>query len=153
MSFFPDDKTFHTEASAYDLRWDYIEQVGIKARAMLSTGLPVSIDYQPGNGTRYPMVLTPMKMVQHLSQWQVPSGHGEDTDSVVIVTMVEGCGTGYSFEMLDRHGYLAPNYVASKLGYMRGEDGSEADGQALAALFAVIAGDPAVCGMTDEVSV
>lgn len=141
-------KVFNNTPSHYDLRWDYIAEIGERARMYLEDGQPVSIDYQPGNGTRYPMVLTPMKAIKQLSQWSIPSGHSTEVENVVVVAMVES-GLSYSFTMLNRHAYLAPGYVAGKLGYNGGgeDGGNEADGQALSALFAAIAGDDRVAGL------
>lgn len=97
-------------------------------RGLVADGWAV-VDYQPGDGTSYKLVLTRLQIPDSNPRAK-PEGHTwgckQDGTFVFVGWLDHGC---YPFGLLSQDSYFDPGYVASKF------DNNMATGLALAALF------------------
>lgn len=110
-----------------------IRDLGRHARELLSVAGTVRIEYQPGNGTRYDVVIVDGMMPRiGTSRY----GSGTPTEGRWLVSVLN-FGTIYTFPA-----DTAPpsDYIAEKLCRSHGGTGNLADGEALHVLLAAVAG-------------
>jgi hypothetical protein len=110
------------------------EQI-IEARTQLLLGKPVRIEWSPGNGTRYDVLLQPMDRI-----WQrALRGPDPIRDDVSMVdhgdcVMVSWINAGRCYPIYLFGGTAAPGYLADKF------DCNQTDAAALQILLALLAG-------------
>jgi hypothetical protein len=91
--------------------------------------LPVALSYQPGDGTAYSLIFTPLRSIRQVSPivneagaaWFVPSGGYSADGNVkemgdVLVTKINETDSDFTFVInlaMDRP-YLHPSYIAEK---------------------------------------
>lgn len=110
-----------------------IRDLGRHARELLSVAGTVRIEYQPGNGTRYDVVIVDGTMPRvGASRYEM----GTPTEGQWLVSVLN-FGTIYPFPTDE---VPMPNYIAEKLCRSRGGTGNLADGAALHELLAAVAG-------------
>lgn len=127
----PEHELEQYRAGGYDeeVDFDYIRSSGREVAAALAHGRAIEIAYQPGDGTRYPLVFTPLWTVETASPREVDGVRWDSracpgvTDGEaypygsVLVTRVER-GASYPMRLHPRGGPfegLAASYVAEHL--------------------------------------
>ncbi len=96
----------------------YIRRIGTHAGVRLREGQVVAMDYQPGNGTRYELVFTPLSALNPVGEYgeRVPTGMAGDP-SGVIVSYLSG-NRVYPFHLLQQpRPPLAAGYLMEKPGH------------------------------------
>jgi hypothetical protein len=111
--------------------------------AEYTVAAPVTIvEYQPGNGTRYPIHITDLRHGLNAAPPATNAYAGHGAWYVAIYTM----GHGTCMLVSDTGGYLSPDYVASKLKV------SEGDAVVLAEIIAKHTGRTALDASVDVAS-
>lgn len=107
-----------------DLDLAYIDAVGNDLARLLRLGKPVEVNYQPGDGTRYPLVFVPLRdlasarpRVKDGVEWErhavsgmgAAASGGYDRGGYLVSWVEHGC---YPIRLGDR-GILAASYVGA----------------------------------------
>lgn len=106
-------------ADLYEMAWreldhDRIREKASEVRALLELGHACDLDLdRVGDGTRYPMTLTPLWNVVELGGYQ-RAWPGLDYKTGVVVAIGGGFGSAYAINLLGRHerDYIHHSYVA-----------------------------------------
>jgi hypothetical protein len=126
-----------TAADKYKIQYldaAYVDRLGRQIAASLREGVPVACPYQPQNGTRYELVLTPMFAVSEWpSQYPVSADYPRE-HSVTIAIVNDGYRRAITLPILQPGFWLHESYLQEKLGV------SEGDALALLALFELVSG-------------
>lgn len=112
------------------LKGDYVDRLAETAARSLLEGLPVVIAYEPGNATRYEVILTPLgAAVEPVTSYPVAQDCGRDH---CVAVAVMNMNAAMVLPMLEHGFYYHPSYIREKL------DLSDGDALALMALFEAI---------------
>lgn len=128
------DRLYESVLNELDL--GYVDIVATEIRAILDDGRLAEIDYQPGDGTRYPMTLIPLGVAEKIGDWV--AWPGTEYRTGVLVALGGSFGRCYAVNLLGRHpkDYLHYSYVAE---HWFGRDGG-ASAVAVALLLEAVAG-------------
>jgi hypothetical protein len=107
---------------------EYVARVARETTARLREGVPVAIPYEPGNMTRYELVLTPMESVAE-SPSTHPVAHDSPRNDSICIAIVNEFATAIVLPILNPNFWLHPSYISEKMNV------GDGDALALLALF------------------
>ena len=97
----------------YGIRTKARVRDGIVLERLLDTGTRV-VEYQPGNGTRYVLVITRLTQPQSTAELRNALGTGDERDTYLVAKLNAGRGTAILVGGVDH--FLHYRTVAEKLG-------------------------------------